>query len=145
MSNATLAALVAVLGTAASLLMWWVGRRDKQKDPISKHAADLALAEQAVGIIATSRDTLADDVRRISSELAAERARGDSHQRQIDDLRKDNERLHGMVDEIRTRLSQAGSYIEALLRWTRDGSPPPPPPLPSVLHDLIDPSLRLDD
>lgn len=135
MSPALITALVSAVLALGSGIAWFVKRRDAAKDPIPKHAAELAVAEQALGIIQESRDTLNEDVKRLKAESKEDRERLDAQQAQIDGLRE-------AMDQVKNLLSHATRYIETLLRWAYAGAAPPPPSVPLDLHDLIDPSLR---
>lgn len=119
-----LSALVAIGGGVA----WLVRRWDQKKDPIPRTSAELAVAQQALGIIQDSRDTLVNDVERLKADREADRAR-------IAAL----EHRQGKLESL---LGRAAAFIEVMLRWAHAGSPPPPPVLPPDLYDLIDPSLH---
>jgi chromosome segregation ATPase len=134
-SPALITAVVSALLALGSGIAWLVKRRDAAKDPIPKQAAELALAEQALGIIRESRDALREDVQRLKEEREEHRSRLDAQQEQINSLRD-------AMDQVKHLLSHATRYIETLLRWARDGAPPPPPSVPRDLIDLIDPALH---
>lgn len=138
MTPALITAIVSLLLAVGSGIAWLVKRRDAAKDPIPKQAAELALAEQALGIIRESRDALREDVNRLKGERDEHRTRLDAQQEQIDGLRQ-------AMDQVKHLLSHATRYIETLLRWAYAGAPPPPPSVPLDLHDLIDPSLRPEE
>ena len=129
-----LLAAAAVLTALAPLVMWWVKRRDAQHDRIPKAAAEVALAQQALGIVKESRDYLADDVRRLMLDRDEDRSR-------IDKLEADRATDRARIGRLEALLGVAAGYIEALLLWVLTGAKPPHPPLPDDLNDLIDPSL----
>lgn len=134
-------AVASLLTVLSGFAAWVVKRRSEAKDPIPKAAAELAVAEQALGLIRESRDALRDDVVRLKAERIEDRLRLDECQKQVDQLRVDNQGLHADLSQIRQVLSAATRYIEVLLRWVREGSHPPQPQLPAVLHELVDPTL----
>lgn len=135
--SAFIVALIGAMTTAGTGIGWYVNRRDKQKDPIPKTAAELAVAQTALGIVEASAGRLDKEVVRISGDLDKERDRGDAQQQQIDDLQRD-------VSQIKALLSHATRYIETLLRaWPSCGDPAPAVPAP--LHELIDATLHPDD
>lgn len=138
MSDGSLIAVLVPLITAAGgAVAWLVNRHDKKADPIPKTAAELAVAERALGIIEKSASRLEAEVGRVSGDLEKERARGDEQQAQIDTLRAD-------VSQIKALLSHATRYIETLLRaWPSSSAHAPAVPAP--LHELIDGSLHPDD
>lgn len=135
--------IVGALTTLGGGLAWYIRRHDSAKDPLPKLTAEQMLAERAVQMAGGISLRLEVEVERISRDLDKERTRGDRQQVELDALREDNTRLHEKVGVILTRLADAARYIEALLRWSRDGSrPDTPPSLPDELRDLIDPSLH---
>lgn len=134
--------VIAVLTTAGGGLAWYIRRHDTRKDPLPRTAAEVAIAKEALGIIVASRDALTQDMARQGEELAQERARGDRHEQELVQLRKEHAELHDIVDEIRSRLTAAARYIETLLRWGRAGGHDPEPDVPEGLADLIDPTVR---
>lgn len=142
MSPGWLPALATLVSALAGFVAWYVKHRADAKDPIPKAAAELAVAEQALGLIKESRDALREDVIRLKEERVDDRKRLEEMQAQVDSLRDDNADLHAVIDQMRHVLSSATRYIEALLKWARDGSVPPPPTVPPSLVDLIDPHLR---
>lgn len=142
LSPGWLTALATVISALAGFIAWYVKHRADAKDPIPRAAAELAVAEQALGIIKESRDALREDVVRMKDERKDDRKRLEEMQAQVDSLRDDNLDLHSVIDQMRHALSNATRYIEALLKWARDGSVPPPPTVPPSLVDMIDPTLR---
>lgn len=129
-------ALIGVLTTLGTGLSWYVNRRDKAKDPIPKTAAELAVAQTALGIVEASAGRLDREVVRISGALEQERTRGDGQQRQLDSQQE-------QIDTFKALLSHATRYIETLLRaW---GSSPIAPAVPAPLHELIDATLHPED
>ncbi|MER7070980.1 hypothetical protein [Terrabacter sp. NPDC000476] len=141
MTGGDISIIVGLLTTLGGGVAWLVKRHDAAKDPIPKAAAELAVAEQALGIIKESRDALREDVSRLKEERDEHKVRLDAQQEQIDTLRDDNATLHATVEQIKHLLSHATRFIETLLRWAKDGAKPPQPTLPHALEDLIDPTL----
>ena len=129
-----LSAIVGGLTVLGGGIGWLVRRHDARKDTIPKAAAEVALAQQALGIVKESRDSLADDVRRLMLDRDEDRSR-------IDKLEADRITDRARIGRLEALLGVAAGYIEALLRWVRTGAKPPHPPLPDDLNDLIDPSL----
>ncbi|HET7399729.1 MAG TPA: hypothetical protein VFJ94_14525 [Intrasporangium sp.] len=142
MNAGWITALATLITALSGVGVVWVKQRSEAKDPIPKAAAELAVAEQALGLIKESRDALREDVVRLKEERTEDRKRMDELQEQVYSLREDNADLHGVVDQMRHALSLATRYIEALLRWAREGSVPPQPTVPVSLRDLIDPTLQ---
>lgn len=142
MNPSLLTALVSLLVAAGGGIAWLVKRRDANRDPIPKHQAEVALAQSALGVIQASRDTLDADVRRLLIDREEDRSRIDKLEADRDTDRERIEQHRERISRLESLLGIAAGYIEALLRWVRNGSPPPQPPLPSPLHDLIDPSLQ---
>lgn len=131
---------------------WWVSRRDRQKDPIPKEKAAVALSESAVTIMQGVTDELRTELAREREYRAAEVASLRQDQAQLrraqeaareahEQTRRELEDTRTDVRWLRETLGVAAAYIEKLLRWARSESRPPIPPLPSDLRTLIDPSL----
>jgi hypothetical protein len=124
MDPAWLTALVPLVLAIGGGLSWFISRRDKNKDPLPKQQAELAIAQQALGIVTAAAEFSSAEARALRSRVT---------------------KLEGDRDEDRTRITRleglfarAVTYIEKLLRaW---GAPRPPEP-PADLHDLIDPAL----
>jgi hypothetical protein len=136
--------LVPLVLAAGSGITWWVARRDKNKDPLPKAAAELALAAQALGIVTESAEYVRQDTINLRFDRDQDRVR---IARLEADREEDRLRLADADDRM-TRLerllSQAAAYIEALLRWAQimPSVPDKPiPPLPNQLHELVDPEL----
>jgi hypothetical protein len=131
MDPAWLTALVPLVLAAGGAVSWLISRRDKRKDPLPKQQAELAIAQQALGIVteaAAFSAAEASGLRERVVKLEADREE-DREAREVDRARIS--RLEGL-------FARAVSYIETLLRaW---GSPKPPQP-PAELHELIDPAL----
>jgi hypothetical protein len=129
-----LVTLLSLIGGGAA---WLIRRRDSNKDPIPKAAAEMAIAQQALEIITESAAWTRADAVGLRARVAKLEA----------DREEDRARL-GDADDRMTRLerllSQAASYIEALLRWAQvmpTVPDKPIPPLPTQLHELVDPEL----
>lgn len=127
--------LVTLILAIGGGVKWWVGRQDKQKDPIPKDAAAVALSASAVevsqAVLAQVRAEMSD----LRTDLAGVRGKN----------RETESRLSAAEQTIQHHESlfgQALSYIEGLLRHIRDGRPWPPTAAPAELRDLIDPSLH---
>lgn len=129
------ASVLSALAIIGSGIGWLIARHDKKKDPLPKAAAEVALAREALGIVSESAQTLKEDLARIKADREEDRTR-------IDQLEKDGVADRARISRLESLLSHAASYIEALLRWAHGlRGAPKPPPLPSELHDLVDPHL----
>lgn len=126
----TLGALVTLILGAGSAFGWWLRRRDQKKDPLPKAAAELAVAQQALGIITDAATWAKNDNTDLRSRVAQ--------------LEKDRAEDRVRITRLETLLSHAAAYIEALLRWAQimpTDPERPVPPLPDELHELVDPQL----
>lgn len=130
-------AIVGILSAIGTAIAWYVARRDRAKDPIPKAAAEIQLAQAALGVIQDAADFSRQNVVDLRADAKADRER-------IKQLEADREVDRARLTRLETLLSHAASYIEALLRWAREITVPPNnpiPPLPSQLHELVDPQL----
>lgn len=129
------AAVLSFLAALGAGIGWWVDRRDRHKDPLPKSAAEVAVAKEALGVVVAAAEWDRTRGERIQTDLTAAL-------RRITALEEDGVTDRARITRLETLLSHAASYIEALLRWAhalRDA--PKPPPLPTELHDLVDPQL----
>lgn len=91
---------VAVILGGGGVGLWWLKRRD----PIEQDKAQLALALDSVGIMATTRDALASEVERLREDQDEDRARID--------------RLEQSVGGLQARLDRWTSwYRDLVIRW----------------------------
>ena len=100
--NADLSGLVAVLGglgALTGLVVFFVTRWDKKRDPVSKAEAEIALAAKTIGLVSGVNDRLIREVGRLDDKIAAIEER---HARER--------------DEDRTKISSLERQVEAMMR-----------------------------
>lgn len=114
MTTAIVSAVVTLLISIGGGIGWLIKRHDAKADPLPRHAAEIALSREALGIIKASADALESDVNRLREDREADRKR-------IDMLEADVNHL---------RSSWAAWYHDLRLRWTfhREQDAPPTPP-----------------
>lgn len=76
---------------------------------------------------------------RLDDEIASRR----SDEERISALEEDRATDRARLTRLERLLSQAASYIEALLRWAHASGQRSIPPLPAELHEIVDPTLWL--
>lgn len=124
-----IAPIVTLIIALGSGFAWWVKRRDAQKDPIPRTAAELALAKEALGIVEASRDALGQDVARLREDLETRNLHIDGLTSKVDTLTGQVDTLSREVHTIREMWSLW--YHDLVTRWThhRAQSTPPAPPV----------------
>lgn len=113
-TGAGITALVALLGTLGSGIGWWLHRRDAKSNPLPRHAAEVALSKEALGIVQASAAALEQDVKRLRDDREADR-------RRIDALEAD-------VQSLRATWSRWYSDLRDRWHYHREQPTPPEPP-----------------
>lgn len=119
--------IVGLLGALGTAYAWVINRRDKNKDPIPKESAAVALSASAVAL----SQTLLKDLDARMTQMNGRNQILENRVAAAEQSIEHHERIFGA----------AMTYIEALLRHIRDGRKRPPPPVPTEIRDLIDPEL----
>ena len=116
MNAAVVTTVGGIVATVVTLAIFLIGRNDKRKDPITRTAAELAIASDALGIVQASRDALSDDVTRLIAARTADR-----------------ERIAAVELEVRAiREGWAGWYRDLTERWAHHREQPRPPHAPDL-------------
>ena len=116
MNAAELTALATLLGMVGTAAAWWLRRRDAKADPLPRHAAEVALSKEALGIVQASAAMLEADVKRLREDREADRLRIDALEESMRSI----------------RMTWAAWYRDLTDRWhdhRAQPAPPSPPPL----------------
>lgn len=121
MTAGGIAALVSAIAALTGLITFFVGRHDKNKDPIPKQAAEVAIAKDALGVVKGSYDFLIEDVARLRTDLNGVKDEASSLRQEVQLLRRE-------VQSIRS--AWAMWYRDLSDRWLvhREQPAPPIPP-----------------
>jgi hypothetical protein len=133
------------LGGLSGLIMFFVSRWDKKRDPVSKAEAEVALAAKALGLAEGINDRLVAEVGRLDDKIEAMEARH-AAEREEDQTRHAAEREQ-LLTKITGLERQIGAMIEdrdktfqfllVLRAWAGAGAKPPIPALPTHLREVI--------
>lgn len=116
MNAAELTALATLLGLVGTGAAWWLRRRDAKADPLPRHAAEVAISKEALGIVQASAAMLEADVQRLRSDREADRLRIDALETSVRSMRQTwGAWYRDLVDRWHVHREQSG--------------PPSPPPL----------------
>ena len=140
------------LGSVSGLVMFFVSRWDKKRDPVSKAEAEVALAAKALGMVEGINDRLIGEVGRLDSKIEAMEARH-AAEREEDRLEREAlEARHALereedrtkIDGLERRMAaviedrdQLVKYVNDMHLWFEAGAPPPAPDVPERLADVI--------
>lgn len=95
----------AVATTAGFLLSRWISRRDKLQEKVeqsdSKH---LTRMEKKIDILCSRADILREDVAAIREDLGKTKMIADAIWRSIDDIKKEQIRIHERQDRLQERI-----------------------------------------
>lgn len=125
-------AIIMVLGSAITggigKVLW-----DKYRaaDPITRGQAEVALAQEALGAVVISRDTLVQDIAGVRAELADIKSEREDDRARIGDLEEARREDRDVIDRLRTTLRRVTGVmvreVSGLVEWVEAGAEPPPP------------------
>ena len=133
------------LGGLSGLIMFFVSRWDKKRDPVSKAEAEVALAAKALGLAEGINDRLVAEVGRLDDKIEAMEARH-ATERQEDQARHAAEREQFLTKIAGLERRMAGviedrdaivQYFFVFRAWVANGQRPPAPPVPEHLAEII--------
>lgn len=125
-----------ILGSGAGA-RYLLTRRDS-KAPIPTATAEAALVTQLMGLSGDTLDDMRTDIKDQRVLLREQRVDLNEALTKIDEQAL-------KLDQMRRLFTVSTTHIEALLRWINYGAKPPPPKLPTILYEVIDPSLHEPD
>jgi len=137
------ALITSVIGGIFMLLAAWLGVRWKNKEPLTRKAAELAIAEQQIGMATGLNTMLSDAIKRQDAAIL-----GHSGQLQLmaQKVKAQDDKIESQGEKIarlERLLDSSLRYVETLLRYIIKGRKGPVPrPSDEELHDQIDPDLH---
>ncbi|MDO5534104.1 MAG: hypothetical protein Q4F65_05585 [Propionibacteriaceae bacterium] len=141
--GSTITAIAGLLTAIGTGIAWWVRTRASARPGISRQAAEVAQASDAVGgALATVQASLEQDLQRVRDDYAEDREawaveRAATRER-IDALEAITREHAAKIDALRRTEGRLVGWVGRLHTGITDGSIPPLPDVPGWLHDLLD-------
>ena len=137
MTSANLSAVVGILGALGALsglVMFFVTRWDKKRDPVSKAQAEVALAATALGLVEGVNDRLLKEVGRLDERIQS------MEERHAREREEDLTQIAGLKRRVAAVIEDRDAIVRYFIvfrAWVANGSRPPSPPVPEHLADIL--------
>jgi hypothetical protein len=133
--------ILVALGGISGLVIFFVTRWDKKRDPISKAEAEVALAAKALGMAEGLNDKLLREVTRLDERLeAADERLALMEERHAAERDEDRTKIAGLERSMSAVIASRDALVQYFIvfrGWVSNGMIPPPPAVPEHLADVI--------